>query len=115
MVLINKVFGFSTKDLYLVELLRYEYNKSNDLSTWYRSNPRKCIIARKKDDDFIEFIDVFTKSSYHIYKPDDYELNSGEIVAKPISPIVSSKSRIKYKDAEKILHTKNTTYIKRNN
>lgn len=113
MPLINKVFGFSTKDLYLVELVRYEYEESKELVTWYRSNPRKCIIARKKGDNFPVFIDVFTKSSYRDYESNLLKVKDEEVVAKIISPFISNKRRIKYKDAEKILYTKNTTYIEK--
>lgn len=120
MKLKDKLFGFSTKDLYLAELILYEgkyagiYDgKWKYNTTTYRFQPEKYIIARKESTIEHKFIDIFTGSSFYDFNNCSLEFTG--IVAAPISPIISNKKRIKYKDAEKILHTKNTTYIKRNN
>lgn len=117
----NKLFGFSTKDLYLAELVRYEEKLFYDKYFFtltdnyaYHLEPRKYIIARKTYKGYDpKFSDVFTGSLYNVWGVDASALKNKEIVAAPISPIISNKKRIKYKDAEEILYTKNTTYIKK--
>lgn len=118
MRLINKIFGFSTRDLYLVELLRYDRVLRSEFYDswshyWYKFEPRKYIIARKKDTLRVDFEDVFTGSTYPNYKTNTRECDNGKTVAKIVSPFVSNKRRIKYKDAEEILKSKNTVLIKK--
>lgn len=45
---------------------------------------------------------------YDYYYPED-----GVIIVSDLEPIISNKNRIKYKDAEEILKTKNMVYIKK--
>ncbi len=114
----NKLFGFSTKDLYLAELIIYESKyagiydgKWKYNTTTCRFQPEKYIIARKESGIEHKFIDIFTGSSFDDFNNCSLEFTG--IVAAPVSPIISNKKRIKYKDAEEILYTKNTTYIKK--
>lgn len=59
--------------------------------TW---NLKKYIIARKNHESFPpKFSDVFTGSLYNAYG--DYNLDNKEIIAAPISPIVSNKKKNK--------------------
>jgi hypothetical protein len=109
MKLINKIFGFSTQDLYLVELLRYDRVLRSEFYDswshyWYKFEPRKYIIARKKDTLRVDFEDVFTGFTYPNYKTNTLECDNGKTVAKIVSPFVSNKRRIK---------SKNTVLIKK--
>lgn len=109
----NKLFGFSTKNLYLAEIKRkmhrYDYNDVR----WYglRSfNPPKYVLVRKKET--YDYSDIFTKTNYSTYYTDFFP-EDDELVLSNLFPIVSNKRRIKYKDTEEILKTKNATYIKK--
>lgn len=124
--LINKMIGFKTKDLYLAELGIYEkvcvgvdgsYTSltGNTYPNYVYSvkcnsfELPKYVICRKESSH--EYIDIFTRSKYEKY---NYKLHrDGDILIKDIEPIISNKSRIKYKDAEGILETRNTLVIKK--
>ncbi len=111
----NRLFGFSTKDLYLAQLTKkYDYTKKGITYYGVKSlTPRKFVLVRKYSDySFDLYKDIFTKSKYHIAYDDSFPSN-GTIIVQNLRPVVSNKKRIKYKDAEKILKTKNTVYIKK--
>ena len=123
---INKMIGFKTKDLYLTELGIYEKVcvGSNGTYTSLTGNTYpnyvynvKCnsfelpkYIICKKESDY-EYIDIFTGSIYEKYNHGLY--SDGDILIKNIEPIISNKSRIKYKDSKEILETRNTLVIKK--
>ncbi len=105
----NRLFGFSTKNLYVAELMRKE--KVDKMHTTLTSFiPKKFVLV--KNIEYNSYKDVFTKTNYGM-KHDYYSPMVGTILVQNLSPIISTKRRIKYKDAEGILKTKNTVYIKK--
>ena len=123
--LINKMIGFKTKDLYIAELGKYKkvcIGVDGSYTSLTGNTYPNCVynvkcnsfalpkyIICKKESDY-EYIDIFTGSIYEKYNHGLY--SDGDILIKNIEPIISNKSRIKYKDAEGILETKNTLVIK---
>ena len=107
----NKIFGFKTKNLYIGEL-RYGITYRDNVYIYYgiRSyEPKKYILVRKNDISL--YTDVFTGSDYDKYNGDNCNIVNETVVDK-LEPVVSNKKRIKYKDAEEILKTKNPAFIK---
>lgn len=112
MSLKNRIFGFKTKNLYIGEL-RHGISYENNGHTWYgiRSyQPKKYVLVRTTR--YKLYTDVFTGSVYDQYDGDKYTIVNKNVVDK-LNPIVSNKKRIKFKDAEEILKTKNTVFIKK--
>lgn len=108
----NKLFGFNTKNLCLAEL-KWKVHYYDAGVRWHgiRSfNPRKYVLVRKKAG--YDYVDIFTNTIYSTYY-DDFTPKNNELVLSILSPVISNKKRIKYKDAEEILKTKNTLYIKK--
>lgn len=118
MKFINKVFGFSTKNLYLAELVLQMPGEKHIYGVVY-GIPRsfyhsKYVLVRKnkkKYSVYYKYKDVFTGSTYLAFG-DDIMNGWRKITAYDPVPIVSNKRRIRYKDAEKILKEKNSVYIK---
>ena len=107
----NRIFGFKTKNLYIGEL-RYGISYRDKVYIYYgiRSyEPKRYIIVRK--NELLLYTDVFTGSDYSRYKGDKFTIVNENVIDK-LNPIVSNKKRIKYKDAEEILKTKNPVFIK---
>ena len=118
MNLTKKIFGFKTKDLYLLRyyvLQNVQFEAGDtilDSGYSYIMKPTgEYVLARKthKAYEGPTFIDIFTGTT-HNTKIDFPE--NGQIISKPISPIIANKERIKYKDAQEILKTKNTVLVK---
>lgn len=110
MNLINKLFGFKTKNLYLGKL-KYSVSYVKNGENWYgirTYSPNKYVLVRKKEYDL--YTDIFTKSEYP--SRGKSLCHNKKVMVDDLNPIVSNKRRIKYKDAEEILKTKNTIYIK---
>lgn len=112
MSLKNRIFGFKTKNLYIGEL-RHGITYVDNGHKWYgiRSyKPKKYVLVRRTE--YKSYTDVFTGSNYEQYDGDKYTIVNKSVVDE-LNPIVSNKKRIKYKDAEEILKTKNTVFIKK--
>ena len=109
----NKLFGFSTKGLCLAEVKYkiHRYDDCGDRLYGLRSfNPKKYVLVRK--NEVHDYVDIFTKTNYSTYYS-DYFPEDNELVLSVLSPVISNKRRIKYKDAERILETKNIVLIKK--
>ena len=114
MKIVKKLFGISTKNLYLlryyvirnVEFYRGEtlWDSGHEYNLVATDN---YVLARKKGE---KYVDAFTGTKHN---DDIVWPKNGAIVAKVISPIITTSNRIKYKDAEEILETKNTLVIKK--
>lgn len=102
----------STENLYLAQLATYSSIVGNDRH-FKKSNPPKYVLARKMFDDFNSMIykDLFTNTQYHQYSY--YAVKQGDVVVHSLEPIISDKQTITYYDADKILKTKNSVYIKK--
>lgn len=118
MSLKNRIFGFKTKDLYLLRYyvlqdVQYEAGDTIlDSGYSYIIKPTgEYVLARKTHKAYEEptFIDIFTGTTHNTKI--DFPKN-GQIISKPISPIIANKGRINYKDAQEILKTKNAVLIK---
>lgn len=117
MKIINKLFGFKTKNLYLAEVKKKIHYYDDFGARWYGVrpfDPRKYVLVRKKSEYNFEheYNDIFTNTCYSTYY-DDYTPMDNESVLSILSPAISSKPRITYKDAEKILLEKNGVYFKK--
>lgn len=107
----NKLFGFNTKNMCLAEV-KWKMHYYDNGVRWYglRSfNPKKYVLVRKGAG--YNYVDIFTNTIYSTYYS-DFTPEDKELVLTNLFPVVSNKRRIKYKDAEEILKTKNTVYIK---
>ena len=109
----DKLFGISTKNLVVAELVRSINKKSNyDIkpfsSSYVEFNPPVYILAKKKNE---EYKDIFTKHKYEDVNCNDKQSN---ILAKQILPCVSLHSkRIKYSDADSYVKQMNEYVIKK--
>lgn len=111
MNIFNKIFGISTKNLYLGRLATQSSRWimwGHWEVTYRRTMPSKYVLVRKKE--YRTYKDIFIKSKYELANEC---IHDGATVVCDLEPIVSNKGRIKYKDADKILKTKNPVYIKK--
>lgn len=114
MKLIKKLFGISTKNLYLLRYYVYDnvkfYSDGTIWNSGYEYNMRDTdnyVLAREK---YGKYVDVFTNTKHNTRV--DYPSN-GDIAARVVSPIITANGRISYKDAEEILETKNCYHKKK--
>ena len=112
MKLINKLFGFSTKNLYLGELKTYkESYKGGGIYRYrlYSFDTPKYILGKKWG--LYSLREIFNHSIYNTKGSSFVE--SGDIIVDDLVPIITTEKRISYKDAEEILKTKNCYYMKK--
>lgn len=112
MKLINKIFGFSTKNLYLGELKVYKDSYiGNGIYRYhvYSFDTPKYILGKKWG--LYSLRDVFNHS-VHNTKGSSFA-ESGDIIVDDLVPIITSEKRISYKDAEELLKSKNCYYKKK--
>ncbi len=83
----------------------------NNHTTLTRLISSKFVLVKDMGND--SYKDIFTKTNYGM-RHDYYYPVVGTVLVYNLVPIISTKRRIKYKDAEEILRTKNTLYIKSN-
>ena len=115
--LIHKIIGFKTKDLYLGELVIYRYKTKSigRISDYYFDSfrqPKFALVKVNTNFYGTKYKNIFTNQKYRTLT--DYDNVSGHVVVEHLEPIITNKSRITYKDAEKILEEKNTLCIKNN-
>lgn len=112
MKLINKIFGFSTKNLYLGELKVYKDSYiGNGIYRYrvYSFDTPKYILGKKWG--LYSLKDVFNHSVYNT-KSSSFSDN-GDIIVDDLVPIITPEKRISYKDAEELLKSKNCYYKKK--
>lgn len=112
MKLIKKLFGFSTKNLYLGELKTYKESYVGDGKYRYHVcsfDTPKYILGKKWG--LYSLRELFNHSIYNTVGSSFAE--SGDIVVDDLVPIITPEKRISYKDAEEILETKNCYYKKK--
>lgn len=102
----------STENLYLAQLATFDSILGNDRK-FKKSNPPKYVLVRKMSDDRNDIIykDLFTNTQYNQYSY--YAIKQGDVVVHSLEPIISDEQTITYYDADKILKTKNSVYIKK--
>lgn len=86
--------NISTKNLYLVELFRYEANNDK------LSNTKTNRIFTLANEDLYEYYDAFTDRRYYPYS---IFLEDNQIYVEIISKIETKSSEISYNDAQLIL------------
>lgn len=112
MLVKDKVFGISTKNLEVVELVRAlrkesEYDIKQKDNSYATFNPPIYILARNKNG---KYKDIFTNYKYDSVDNDD---SKGNIMGKSILDKVSFHKRIKYKDADKYIKEMNDFVYKK--
>ena len=112
MNMFEKIFGIKTKNLYLARLA-IQKSKWVCWGTWEvtykRAMPPKYVLVRRNEYS-CTYEDIFVKSEYELANEC---IHDGEAVVCDLIPVISNKSRIKYKDAEEMLKSKNSVYIKK--
>lgn len=107
MLITDRIFGISTKNLEVVELVRsLDVESKYDISPSYNSytefNPPIYILAKNKNGKYRDI------SSGHKYDNVDNNFRKGNILGKRILEKVSHKNkRIRYKDADRYIEEMN--------
>lgn len=107
MLITDRIFGISTKNLEVVELVRsLDVESKYDISPSYNSyaefNPPIYILAKNKNGKYKDI------SSGHKYDNVDNNFRKGNILGKRILEKVSHKNkRIRYKDADRYIEEMN--------
>ena len=110
MYLKDKIFGISTKNLYIGQLAKqYVRYKSGGVTYTAELYNKNYVLVRQKDKywDQKQYKDVFTSSVYN--KINQFENEDHEIVVVPVKAVNIGKKRIKYHDAELLIDRLNFT------
>lgn len=101
----------STKNLYLAQLATLSSMTENEKKS-HKHNSSKYVLVRKTPVfKNIVYRDLFTDTEYKHYS--SFGINQGEVFVHCLEPIISDEQTITYYDADKILKTKNSVYIKK--
>ena len=99
MSIINRLFGFSTKDVCLVEILTFYERKMIDFHTskiYYKPNMQFRVVREKTDANGTYYKDLVSRRKYKdVFNSNNYV---GDIVATKKLDL-DKKRRLKYKDA----------------
>ncbi len=100
MNIINRIFGFSTRNVCLVEILTFYESKMIDFQSskiYYKPNMRFRVVREKYDANGTYYKDLVSHKKYKdLFNPDNYV---GDIVATKTLDL-SKKRRLRYKDAK---------------
>ncbi|MEG2351159.1 MAG: hypothetical protein RSB54_00565, partial [Bacilli bacterium] len=106
MMILKKIFGLKTKDLFLAELVIGKIKYDNETKRGIKSfSPKRYVLVKKEGNDYE---DVLTYSKYKFYK--NCYVTNDEMVVANLEPIITEKKRINYKDADKMFKTTDCSY-----
>ena len=100
MSLVNRLFGFSTKDVYLVEMLIFHEKKIVDPGTakfYFRPAKAFRVVREKQSGNGTYYKDLIGHKKYRDLQ--DFDNNFGDIVVTKTMPL-DKKRRLRYKDAK---------------
>ena len=113
MLIIDRIFGISTKNLEVVELVKSlnvesKYDISPSYNSYAEFNPPIYILSKNKNGKYKDI------SNGHKYDSVDGNFSNSNILGKRILEKVSHKNkRVRYKDADRYIKEMNGLVLRR--